>query len=131
MKEKRTSTETTKEAQAPSLNRLGTPPPAPIHRQDSDVIHSTADFAVSEADVRTAESGGEGEGVSLSLDVSRRVLKNKLAVFGLLVVAMIVIGSLIGPPIIATTTGYTYDFIPPDSQMVKALPPFRDSAGPC
>ena len=58
MKEKQTSTESTKEAKAPSLNPLGTPPLAPIQPKDSDVIQSTAELAVGEADVRTSERGG-------------------------------------------------------------------------
>jgi oligopeptide transport system permease protein len=117
MKEKRTSTDTAKEAQASSLNTPGTPPPAPV-------IHSTAELDVGETPVRTAEPGGEVKGTSLWRHAWRRLLKNKLAVFGLVIVALIVIGSLIGPPTIATTTGYTYDFIPSDSKLIKAFPPF-------
>jgi oligopeptide transport system permease protein len=129
MKENRPSTKTTKEAKVPSLNPLGTLPPAPIQPQDSDVIQPTAELAVGEADVRTAERGGEVKGTSLWRDAWRRLLKNKLAVFGLVVVALIVLGSLIGPPIIAATTGYTYDLIPSDSKLIKPFAPFADPDG--
>jgi oligopeptide transport system permease protein len=128
MKEKRPSTETTKDANAPSLKTLGTPPTASVPRQDSDIIHSTTELAIG-AEVRTAERGGEVKGTSLWRDAWRRLLKNKLAVFGLVVVAMIVVVSLIGPPIIMATTGYTYDLIPSDSKLVKAFPPFVSPEG--
>ena len=129
MKEKRTSTETTKEAKALSLHRPGTPPPAPIQRQDSDITHSPAELAVGEADVRAAGPVGEVKGASLWRDAWRRLLKNKLAVFGLVVVSMIVVVSVIGPPIIVATTGYTYDLIPSDSKLVKAFAPFVGPGG--
>src|SRR6185369_8142660 len=97
--------------------------------QDRDVIQSTAELAVGEADVRAAERGGEVKGTSLWRDAWRRLLKNRLAVFGLVVVALIVIGALIGPPIIAATTGYTYDLIPSDSKLIKPFAPFADPDG--
>jgi oligopeptide transport system permease protein len=129
MKEKRASTKTTKEAKTPSLNAPGTAPTARVPRQDSDIVHSNARLAVEEADVRTAERDGEINGTSLWGDAWRRLLKNKLAVFGLALIAMIVVISLIGPPVIAVTTGYTYDFIPTNSQLIKAFPPFASSEG--
>ncbi|MCA1592849.1 MAG: ABC transporter permease [Acidobacteria bacterium] len=68
-------------------------------------------------------------GTSLWKDAWRRLLKNKLAVFGLVVVAIIIVVSLVGPYIIKATTGYTYDFIPPDSKLVKSFPPFQAPDG--
>lgn len=68
-------------------------------------------------------------GTSLWKDAWRRLLKNKLAVFGLIVVGMIIIASLIGPTIIKMTTGYTYDFIPSNVSLFKAMPPFRGPDG--
>ena len=62
-------------------------------------------------------------GTSLWKDAWRRLLRNRLAVFGMVVVAVIVIASLIGPPIIYSATGYTYDYIPQDSNLVKSFPP--------
>jgi oligopeptide transport system permease protein len=47
----------------------------------------------------------------------------------MIVVSIIVGASLIGPPIIRATTGYTYDFIPPDSELVRSFPPFTAPDG--
>ena len=58
-------------------------------------------------------------GTSLWKDAWRRLLKNKLAVFGLIVVGMIIIASLIGPTIIKVTTGYTYDYIPSNVSLLQ------------
>jgi len=44
-------------------------------------------------------------------------------VFGLAVVALMTIAVIIGPAIIKWTTGYTYDFIPPDGDYIKSFPP--------
>ncbi len=130
MKEERTSTERAQNMGQPALNTLGTPPIAPVQRQDSDIIHPTAELAIGEGDVRTAERGGEAiAGTSLWKDAWRRLLRNKLAVFGMVVVAIIVLASLLGPPLIAAMTGYTYDFIPPDSNLVKSFPPFTAPDG--
>jgi oligopeptide transport system permease protein len=69
------------------------------------------------------------EGTSLWKDAWRRLFKNKLAVFGLVVVALIIVASLAGPPIIEAATGYTYDFIPPKAELVKSFPPFKAPDG--
>jgi oligopeptide transport system permease protein len=63
------------------------------------------------------------KGASLWRDAWKRLLKNKLAVFGLVVMTIMIIAVIIGPAIIRWTTGYTYDFIPPDSELVKSFPP--------
>jgi len=60
---------------------------------------------------------------SLWGDAWKRLLKNKLAVFGLIVVAIMTVAVIIGPAIIKWTTGYTYDFIPPDGNLIKSFPP--------
>ncbi|MCY7377416.1 MAG: ABC transporter permease [Pyrinomonadaceae bacterium] len=60
---------------------------------------------------------------SLWKDAWKRLLKNKLAVFGLVVVVITAIAVIIGPAIIRWTTGYTYDFIPPDGELIKSFPP--------
>jgi oligopeptide transport system permease protein len=62
-------------------------------------------------------------GTSLWRDAWRRLLRNRLAVFGMIVVAVIIAASLIGPAIIYSATGYTYDYIPSDANLVKAFPP--------
>ena len=69
-------------------------------------------------------------GTSLGKDAWRRLLKNKLAVFGLIVVITIAIASLIGPAIIKAATGYTYDYMPTkDVVLLQSLPPFRGPDG--
>jgi oligopeptide transport system permease protein len=47
----------------------------------------------------------------------------------LLTLAVVTLASLSGPPIIAWATGYTYDYIPRDHSLVRALPPFTDVNG--
>jgi oligopeptide transport system permease protein len=42
---------------------------------------------------------------------------------------VMVLASLLGPPIIAATTGYTYDYIPPDPELVRSFPPFTAPDG--
>jgi oligopeptide transport system permease protein len=56
-------------------------------------------------------------------DAWKRLLKNRLAVFGLVVIAIMMVAVLIGPPIVKLTTGYTYDFIPADKDLVRSMPP--------
>lgn len=62
-------------------------------------------------------------GTSLWKDAWRRLLKNKLAVFGMIVLVIMIIAVIIGPAIIRNTTGYTYDSIPEDSSLVNSFPP--------
>jgi oligopeptide transport system permease protein len=47
----------------------------------------------------------------------------------MVIVALVVIVSLAGPPIIEATTGYTYDFIPPDRTLIRSIPPFTAPGG--
>ncbi len=63
------------------------------------------------------------KGASLWRDAWKRLLRNKLAVFGMIVLAIMVVAVAIGPAIIKWTTGYTYDLIPTDSDLVKAMAP--------
>lgn len=63
------------------------------------------------------------KGASLWRDAWKRLLKNKLAVFGMIVMAIMIVAVIIGPAIIRWTTGYTYDFIPPDGDLVRSFPP--------
>ncbi|MEQ1922632.1 MAG: ABC transporter permease [Pyrinomonadaceae bacterium] len=70
------------------------------------------------------------KGASLWRDAWRRLRRNKLAMFGLGVIAFMIVAVIIGPAIIKWTTGYTYDFIPTDRDLVKAMPPsFRHLMG--
>jgi oligopeptide transport system permease protein len=68
-------------------------------------------------------------GTSLWADAWRRLRRNRLAMAGLVVLGVIVLASLAGPPIIARTTGYTYDYIPADPALIRAMPPFTGPGG--
>ncbi len=66
------------------------------------------------------------KGTSLGRDAWRRLLKNKLAVFGLVVMALMIIAVTLGPVIIRLTTGMTADYIPSDvgnGELVASFPP--------
>ncbi|MEJ7616844.1 MAG: ABC transporter permease [Pyrinomonadaceae bacterium] len=54
----------------------------------------------------------------------RRLAKNKLAVMGLALSCIIALASLVGPEIIERTTGYTYEYMPRDPQLMKSFAPF-------
>ena len=82
------------------------------------------------ASVPPAAPGGDVvKGSSLWQDAWRRLRRNRLAVAGLVVVAFVVAASLAGPPIIERATGYTYDYIPRDSALIKAMAPFTGPDG--
>ncbi|MCM3879049.1 MAG: ABC transporter permease subunit [Vicinamibacterales bacterium] len=68
-------------------------------------------------------------GTSLWKDAWRRLRRNRLAMFGLVVVIVITLASVIGPPIIHGLTGFTYDYIPSDSSLIKSFPPFTAPDG--
>src|SRR5438094_9183618 len=68
-------------------------------------------------------------GSSLWRDAWRRLLKNKLAVLGMIVVVVIVLAAVIGPTVIQRATGYAYDVIPKDTRLNKSFPPFRSPEG--
>ena len=68
-------------------------------------------------------------GTSLWKDAWRRLRKNQLAVFGMVVVAIISLASLVGPLLIRYLTGYTYDYIPSDMALIRSLPPFTEPDG--
>jgi oligopeptide transport system permease protein len=68
------------------------------------------------------------QGTSLWKDAWKRLLKNKLAVFGLVVLGIMVVAVLIGPWLIRQTTGFTADYIPSDvgiGELVASFPPSR------
>jgi oligopeptide transport system permease protein len=69
------------------------------------------------------------EGTSLWRDARRRLFRNKLAVFGMVAVMVITLASIVGPALISRWTGYSYDSIPRDSSLTKAMAPFRGPAG--
>jgi oligopeptide transport system permease protein len=131
MKDERTPDQFEPETGEPALTPLGTPREAPIRSREGDIIHTAPEFAVGEGDVRSADIGAQEplRGTSLWKDAWRRLLKNKLAVFGMIVVAIIALVSIIGPFIIQRTAGFGYDTVPQDMELSKAMPPFRDVNG--
>jgi oligopeptide transport system permease protein len=127
--ERSTPTTTDQNREEPALDILGTPPSAPMRSRQGDIIHPTTELAVGEGDVRTAERGEVVKGTSLWRDAWKRLLRNKLAVFGLIVICLILLASLIGPYIIKWLTGYTYSTIPDEAQLQKSFPPFTSADG--
>lgn len=51
------------------------------------------------------------------------MLRNKLAVFSLVVLALMAVAVIVGPYIIYWATGYTYDLMPTDRELIRAEPP--------
>ena len=95
------------EAGEPALTPRGTPPMSPVSARRGDEIHAFPETAVGEGDVRTSgETAAPARGTSLWRDAWRRLLKNRLAVFGMFVVAFIAVAVLVGPWVIRVTTGF-------------------------
>jgi oligopeptide transport system permease protein len=95
-----------------------------------ELIHIGPEMAVAEADVRPEEAGAFVHGTSLWRDAWRRLLKNKLAVFGLIVVIVVTIASIVGPTIIQRIFGFTPDYIPShDNRLTQSFPPFTGPNG--
>jgi len=91
-----------------------------------DLIHIGPEMAVAEADVHPDEAGTFVRGTSLWRDAWRRLLRNKLAVFGLVVVIVVTIASIIGPTVIQHTSGFAPDFIPANNpKLTRSMPPFK------
>jgi oligopeptide transport system permease protein len=82
-----------------------------------------------ETDLHEFESAELIAGSSLWRDAWRRLLKNRLAVFGMVVVIAVTIASLVGPSVIKRLTGQAYDVIPKDARMNRSFPPFRSPEG--
>jgi len=111
----------------PALTPLGEPKELGT---DPEIIALGSEMAVAEADVRSAEHDEFIKGSSLWRDAWRRLLKNKLAVFGLVVVIIITVASVLGPYLIKATLGITPDFIPSnDVKLIKSFPPFTGPNG--
>lgn len=112
----------------PAINTLGDSASGTAQEHHRDIIHTSPELAVGETGLRT--TGEVVQGASLWQDAWRRLLRNRLAVFGMVVVIIISIASLVGPFIIKRTTGYTPDYIPTnDVRLVKAFPPFTAPDG--
>lgn len=88
-----------------------------------DLVHIGPEMAVAEADVHPDEAFVRG--TSLWRDAWRRLLKNKLAVFGLIVVIVVTIASIIGPTVIQHTFGFAPDYIPTNDRLTRSMPPFK------
>jgi oligopeptide transport system permease protein len=97
--------------------------------KNEPIIHTDPELAPSAANVHALERSETVIGTSLWRDAWRRLLKNKLAVFGMIVVVVIMLASLIGPYVIKATTGYTYDYIPTQVNLLKSFPPFSGPDG--
>ncbi len=69
------------------------------------------------------------KGTSLWRDAWKRLLKNKLAVFGLYVLVFMLIAVIFGPYIIYWTTGLTAEMIPSDGDLIKSFPPLQNPDG--
>jgi oligopeptide transport system permease protein len=106
----------------------GEEPEAPFTERETEpaVPQIGPEAAVAE-DVHTVVTGELVAGSSLWRDAWRRLLKNRLAVFGMVVVLLIAALSLIGPTAIKSITGYSYDYIPKESRLNKSFAPFRDA----
>lgn len=63
------------------------------------------------------------KGTSLGKDAWKRLLKNKLAVFGLVVLGIMVVTVIVGPWLIRVLTGFTADGIPADGSLISSFPP--------
>ncbi|MGD9631012.1 MAG: ABC transporter permease [Pyrinomonadaceae bacterium] len=89
----------------------------------------TVDFGEREHPRLTIEESGVIDasravsGTSLWSDAWKRLLKNRLAVLGLGVLAVMVVLVVIGPPIFTGLTGITADYIPDDGDLIKSFPP--------
>ena len=111
----------------PALTPLGVPVDGHVDQHDPDVIALSPEMAIAEGDVRIDDDGFVRSS-SLWRDAWRRLLKNKLAVFGLVVVCVMTIASVAGPTVIKKTLGFTPDFIPSgDVKLIKSFPPFTGS----
>ena len=113
----------------PALTPLGESSKWAETHHDPDLIALGPEMAVAEGDVRGIDDR-EFVGTSLWRDAWRRLLKNKLAVFGLIVVIVITIASMLGPLLIRATLGITPDYIPSnDVKLIKSFPPFTGPNG--
>jgi oligopeptide transport system permease protein len=73
-----------------------------------------------------AEKVEQIKGASLWRDAWRRLLKNRLAVFGMVVLAIMLLLVILGPTVIRLTTGITADYVPSqieEGDLVRSFPP--------
>jgi oligopeptide transport system permease protein len=96
---------------------------------EHEIIHTPPEFAVAEEELHTHAGEEIIAGTSLWKDAWRRLLKNRLAVFGMIVVVLVAIASLIGPEIIKRANGFSPDYIPSDASLIKSFAPFTAPDG--
>ncbi|MFN2416940.1 MAG: ABC transporter permease [Pyrinomonadaceae bacterium] len=114
----------------PALTPRGTPQSPPVSTRRGDEIHAFPEMAVGEGDVRTVDEDARAvSGTSLWKDAWRRLLRNRLAVFGMVVVILIIVSVIVGPPLIKAATGFQYDTMPGDSKLTQSFPPFSSPDG--
>jgi ABC-type dipeptide/oligopeptide/nickel transport system permease subunit len=83
-------------------------------------------LVLDESGVYEKSTGELVAGASLWKDAWKRLLRNKLAVFGMVVLGVMLIAVVIGPAIIRWATGFTPDYIPSDIEggaRVRSFPP--------
>src|SRR5438094_10603673 len=95
MDDERPTTQHEIEPVEPALTPLGTPPQSPIRSRAGDIIHTAPEFALAEADVRSAEPGELVAGTCVWRDAWGRLLHKCLAVFVIIIVFFIAARSLI------------------------------------
>ena len=96
---------------------------------DEPVTRIGPEYAVAERDVSEIVSGEIVAGSSLWRDAWRRLLRNRLAVFGMTMVIVLALASFVGPTILKWVTGNAYDSIPRDAALLKSFPPFQGPDG--
>src|SRR3989440_7534186 len=102
---------------------------APESVADAPIIQTPPEFAFADEEARGVISGEIIAGTSLWRDAWRRLLRNKLAVFGIIAVIIVALASFVGPTLIKSSTGYSYDFIPRDASLTKSFAPLRGPDG--
>ncbi len=120
------------DAGEPALTPRGTPAAPPVQARRGDEIHAFPEMAVGEGDVRTEDDGrAVVAGTSLWKDAWRRLLRNKLAVFGMVVVALIVISRRCSARrIIKAATGYTVRLHPGRLRAGSVVPALHRAGRP-
>lgn len=117
------------EPDQPAPTPLGTPPIRSGAPRSGDIIHTAPELAVGEGDVRSAEAGEHVARSSLWKDAWRRLLQNKLAVFGLVVVSVVTVASVVGPYLLQLISGQAPDYIPSEASLIRSFPPFTAPDG--
>ncbi len=73
-----------------------------------------------------AENVEQIRGTSLWRDAWKRLIKNRLAVLGMIVLGFMIVLVIVGPALIRMTTGFTADYVPSqvdEGDLVRSFPP--------